>query len=241
MKKISKDTPTTQKAINVFPNLLPILNTIAPKLGLSVGSDIGPTNEIYIGKSDNPNVVGFTMSDSKKIYLESSNFGAKIKGLNANSKDVLDFFTPIQDNLNILSKVKKIEGKSKALIYIIDILSILVHERAHNKMNSDEGHLDNEADAVKKEREEAKVMARKGLEHLRKLIDHHKLSDNKDVQKYFDNVDSRYQAGMGQYRTISAGIKKRNILKISKLSNNINDKRYSKLLFDLALKYDKKI
>lgn len=239
MKKISKDTPTTQRATSVYSNLNAIINNIGPALGLSVGSEIGPTNEIYIGKSSNPNVIGFTMSDSKKIFLESANFGQFIQRLNlkVNSpSQVLNFLKPIRNPENATEEIVE---KCHALAYIIEILSVLIHERAHNTLNSDPGHLRDEASVQKVEAEHKKIMARRGLDIIKKLIDKHKAG--KDAKNAFDKIDADYKAGMGQYRTVEGTVSKKNIIKISRLSNNINDKSYSKLLYDLALKYDKKV
>ena len=235
MIKISQDKPSDKKLFQVHPTARQLFTAVVSKLGINLPREIGPLDEIYIGAGQNPNVVGFTSSDPHKIYIDIDNFSNKVRNLNLQPRDVLSFFSGIQNPSNASEEIIK---KINALTYIIEFASIPIHERGHNPVGSrdDEIYPEGKAQAVEANAETR--MANMGLKYIKELIDKSEGVDG--VKPAFDSEAGKYRSSIPQYRTAKY-LNKKNIRKISKLSNNINDIKYSNELRKLAVKYDKKI
>jgi hypothetical protein len=232
MFKIAQNKPSDTLLISKHPMAQQLFTQVVSKLGINIPREIGPINQIYVGSGKNSDVVGFTSSDPNKIYIDIDNFGAKVSGLNLSPNDVLDFFSPIQNKENATDEIIK---KINALKYIIEFVSIPIHERGHNPVGSSEDTLKNEGTAQNVERNAEKRMDNEGLTFIKDLIDENKAEGAKPA---FDSIAGDYQSSIMQYRT---AMRKTDIIKVSKLSNNIKDKKYSVALYNLALKYDKKL
>lgn len=233
MFKIAEDKPSNVLLVSKHPMAQQLLTQVVSKLGINVPREIGPINQIYVGTGDGPNVVGFTSSDPNSIYIDINNFGTKVSGLNLNPEDVLGFFSPIKNKDNAANEII---NKLNSLKYIIEFASIPIHERGHNPVGSSEEVLLGEGQAKTVEENAEKRMDDAGLKFIKHLID---TSENvESVKPAFDSMAGDYRSSIQQYRS---ALKKMDIYKVSRLSNNIADKEYSRKIKELALKYDKKI
>ena len=80
-------------------------------------------------------------------------------------------------------------------------------------------------------------MADKGLQVIRDLIEKYNVSNS--IKPAFDKVVGDYRSSVPQYR--AAAVSDKNLIKVSRLSKNINDYRYSYMLNKIVKKYDKKV
>jgi hypothetical protein len=234
MLKLAQDKPSDQKLINIHPMARTLFQNVVSKLGINIPREMGPLDQIYVGSGKGSNVVGFTTSDPNRIYVDINNFGAKVSGLNLNPKDTIGFFQGIQNKDNA---AKEIITKINALKYIIEFASIPIHERGHNPVGSGEDVIYDEGKAQAVERNAETRMANMGLKFIKSLIDSSEGVDG--VKPAFDEMCGRYQSSVPQYRT--AFINKRDLVKLSRLSNKIKNVKYSSEVKNILNRYDKKI
>lgn len=234
MKKFAQDKPSEQKLISVHPAARQLLTQVVSKLGINVPREIGPIEQIYVGQGKNSNVVGFTTSDPNSIYVDIKNFGAKVSGLGLSPSDALNFFSGIKNKENA---AEEIIVKLNALKYIIEFASIPIHERGHNPVGSGTDVIYDEGKAQAVENNAETRMANAGLKFIKELID--TSQDVNSVKPAFDDVAGRYRSSIPQYRT--AFVKRRNLVKVSRMIKNISNSEYSYELNKILNRYDKKV